>query len=270
MTTVNIKTVATGRSDLFRVPPDQLHIKEDWNSRNDNDPENEAHIDNLARSIAEVGVKQPLTIYQDAGTFYVSDGHCRLKAVRRAIERGAEIKTVPVQMEDRYSNEADRVFSQIVRNSGKPLAPLEMARVFKKLLGFGWTVAEISQKSGINTGWVKDCLELQASAAEIQEMVSTGRVSATLAIERLKTDGDKAAGTLAKAVATAEAQGKTRATKKHIVPYAGKPKTGRERLRELLTDEVKWSTWSGEGGQKEYVANMTADQYAEFRSLVGF
>lgn len=265
MTTVNIKSVADGRSDLFRVSPDKLHIKDDWNSRNDNDPENKAHIEALATSIAEVGVKQPLTIYQDAGVFYVSDGHCRLKAVRLAIERGADIKNVPVQMEDRYANEADRIFSQIVRNSGKPLAPFEMGRVFKRLLAFGWTIEEISKKSGINRGWVTELLELQASAAEIQEMVVTGKVSATLAIERLKTDGERAGEVLTEAVKTAEAAGKTRATKKHIIPYAGKPKSDKERIRELLGKEV---TWSGVGSG--YVANFTADQYAEFRSLIGF
>jgi ParB-like chromosome segregation protein Spo0J len=266
MTKINIKDVAEGRSDLFRVAPDQLHIKEDWNSRNDNDPENAAHIEGLATSIAELGVKQPLTIYQDAGIFYVSDGHCRLKAVRLAIERGAEIKTVPVQLEDRYSNEADRIFSQIVRNSGKPLAPFEMGRVFKRLVAFGWTIEEISKKSGINRGWVSELLELQASAAEVQEMVVTGKVSATLAIERLKTDGDRAGAVLTQAVATAEAAGKTRATKKHIIPYAGKPKTGRERLRELLASEIEWNATDG----ATYTCKMTVDQYAEFRSLIGF
>lgn len=266
MTKVNIKDEAIGRSDLFRMPPDKLHIKEDWNSRNDSDPENEAHVESLTVSIMEVGVKQPLTIYQDSGTFYVSDGHCRLKAVRRAIERGADIKAVPVQLEERYSDEADRIFSQIVRNSGKPLAPFEMGRVFKRLLAFGWTVDDIAKKSGINRGWVIELLELQASAAEIQEMVSTGRVSATLAIESLRKDGDKAGEVLTQAVATAQAAGKTRATKKHIVPYAGKPKTGRERLKELLGKDVTWSATDG----ATYTCKMTVDQYTEFRSLIGF
>lgn len=268
MTKINIKDVAAGRSDLFRVAPDQLHIKDDWNSRNDNDPENKAHIEALAISIAEVGVKQPLTVYQDEGIFYVSDGHCRLRAVRLSIERGAEIKTVPVQLEDRYSNEADRIFSQIVRNSGKPLAPFEMGRVFKRLVAFGWTIEDISKKSGINRGWVTELLELQASTAEVQEMVATGRVSATLAIERLKTDGDRAGAVLTQAVATAEAAGKTRATKKHIIPYAGKPKTGRERLKELISEEASWE--ESHGKTSTYILTMTADQYAEFRSLIGF
>ncbi|TDW21050.1 ParB-like chromosome segregation protein Spo0J [Rhizobium azibense] len=268
MTNINIKTVATGRSDVYRMPPDEIHIKDEWNSRNDADPENEAHIEALAVSIMEVGVKQPLTVYQDGGKFFVSDGHCRIKAVWRAIERGAEIKSVPVMTEERYSSEADRVFSQIVRNSGKPLAPIEQGRVFKRLLAFGWTVADIAKRSGINAGWVKELLELQASAVEIQDMVSTGRISSTLAIQTLRTDGEKAGEVLAGAVATAEAQGRTRATKKHI-GGADKGPSKTDRLRALLSgqDGVMWEHWTG---IDKYQATFTADQYAEFRSLIGF
>jgi len=264
MTNTNIKTVATGRSDLYRMPPDQILIKTEWNSRNDADPENEAHIEALATSIMEVGVKQPLTIYQDDGKFYVSDGHCRLKAVMRAISRGAEIVAVPVMMEDRYSSEADRVFSQIVRNGGKPLAPIEQGRVFKRMLAFGWTVADIAKRSGINPQWVKELLELQASTAEIQDMINTGRISSTLAIQTLKSEGVGATEALTKAVRTAEAEGRTRATKKHIDRPAPS-KT--ERLKTLLGTDV---TWSGGDGSNSYTATFTADQYAEFRSLIGF
>lgn len=269
MTTINIKTVATGRSDVYRLPPELILIKEDWNSRNDNDPENEAHIEALTTSIMEVGVKQPLTVYQDDGKFYVSDGHCRIKAVMRAIERGAEIKSVPVMTEERYSSEADRVFSQIVRNGGKPLAPIEQGRVFKKLLGFGWTVADIAKRSGINAQWVREILELQASAVEIQEMVSTGRISSTLAIQTLRTDGDGAVEVLTDAVKTAEAQGRTRATKKHV---AGTVSKG-DRLRALLGSEIGWTeTPVREGSEATafYEARFTPDQYTEFRSLIGF
>lgn len=262
MSKTGIKDIAIGRSDVYRVPPDDIHIRDEWNSRNDNDPENVAHIERLAESIIEVGVKQPLTVYQDDGKLYVSDGHCRLRAVRLAISRGAEIKSVPVQTEDRYSSEADRVFSQIVRNSGKPLAPLEQGRVFKRLLDFGWTVTDIAKRSGINAGWVRELLELQASTAEIQNMISTGRISSTLAIQTLKSEGDRAGEVLADAVTTAEAAGRTRATRKHIERAASKT----DQLRALVAENVLWQ----EPGDGTYHCVFTADQYAQFRSLIGF
>lgn len=262
MTKTGIKDLALGRSDIYRVSPNDLHIKEGWNGRNDNDPENKLHIERLAESIAEIGIKESLTVYQDDGKLYVSNGHCRLAAVRLAIGRGAEIKSVPVQTEERYSSEADRVFSQIVRNSGKPLAPIEQGRVFKRLLDFGWTIADISKRSGINTGWVRELLELQASAAEIQNMVSTGRISSTLAIQTLKSEGDRAATVLADAVTTAEAEGRTRATRKHVE----KPPSKTDQLKTLLSNDVLWQ----QPGDDTFHCVFTADQYAKFRSLIGF
>lgn len=263
-----IKDLAKGRIDIYRMDPHDLHVKDDWNSRTVNfdptDPDDAA----LAASIAEVGVKQPLTVFFENGTTYISDGHRRHGATMHAIQvLGAEIKSIPVQTEERYSSEADRIFSQIVRNSGKPLQPIEMARVFKKLLGHGWSIADIAKKSGIAHGWVSQLLELQASGQDVQELVTTGRVSASLAIETLRHDGDKAGEVLAKAVETAAAQGRARATKKHLVRAAGTERAPSkvERLRELLGDEVAWSAIPG-----GYSAGFTADQYAEFRSLVGF
>ena len=103
------------------------------------DPTNVEHIDMLAKSIAEIGVKKPLVVYWEDGKAYVSDGHCRLMAAIRAIEvYKAEIKTVPVVTDDRYANEADRIFGQIVHNQGKPFSQLEQAKVFKKLVDLGW------------------------------------------------------------------------------------------------------------------------------------
>lgn len=268
-----IKDIAIGRSDIYRMAPGDLFIKDGWNSRTVNFSADDADDIALARSIAEVGVKQPLTVFFEDGKTYISDGHRRHGATLYAIEHfSAEIKSVPVQTEDRYSSEADRIFSQVVRNSGKPLAPIELARVFKRLLDFGWSVGEVATKSGLNAGWVTQLLELQASAPDVQQLVSSGRVSATLAIERLKTDGDQAGTVLADAVKTAEAAGKTRATKKHIARGDGADKvppkeTKADRLRTLLGSEVVWSDGYGDGG---YHATFTADQYAEFRSLIGF
>lgn len=214
-----IKDVALGRSDIYRLAPLDLHVKDGWNSRETDDPSNAEHIDNLARSIAEVGVKEPLTVYWENSRAWVSDGHCRLAATLRAIEvYGADIKSIPVKTEDRYTNEADRVFSQIVRNSGKQLTPFEQGKVFLRLLDFGWTEKDIATKSGRSQTWVTNCLRLQAQPEEVKSMVRAGVVSAHLASSVAKDSADdaKTVETLNHAVETAKAAGKTRATAKHV------------------------------------------------------
>lgn len=215
-----IKGLASGRQDMFRLNPYLIQVEPGWNSRELDDPTNRAHIDALALSISEVGVKEPLTGYWKDGAPVVTDGHCRLMATFIAIEKhGAEIKTIPFKTEDRYSSEADRVLSQLVRNMGKPLSPFEQGTVFKKLLGLGWSEKEVASKVGLSTARVAQIMELHSGATpEIKALVTTGQVSATFALQELREaggDAEKAVERLSGAVETAKAEGKTRATPKH-------------------------------------------------------
>ncbi|PZR89751.1 MAG: hypothetical protein DI537_20320 [Stutzerimonas stutzeri] len=264
-----IKDIAVGRSDTYRIAPHDLHIKAGLNSRvvnfNPEDPDDHA----LAESIAAVGVKQPLTIFYEDGKAFVSDGHRRHGAMLYAIEHlGAEIKSVPAQMEERYASEADRVFSQIVRNSGKPLAPIEQAQVFKRLVDLGWSEADIAGKSGLNVAWVKELLKLHAAPTKLTKFVKEGKVSATLAMQTLKEtkgDTDAAADLLGDAVESAEKEGKTKATAKHVKAAAPKKLSLREELQALLkaveTKEVR------DGAATALV--FSPEQYDRLRVLVG-
>ena len=207
-------------ASLYLYDPRKLHVQEGWNSRTVTfSPEDEDDIA-LARSIAEVGVTQPLTAFLRDGLAYITDGHRRLAATLYAMDvLGADIKTVKVQAETKASSEADRVLSQLVRNQGKPLAPIEKANVYAKLIGFGWSETEIGKKVGVSRNYVSDLLKLRASDSAVVDMVKAGEVSAGLAMETIKAaggDGAAAAETLTKAVSTAKAEGKTRATAKHV------------------------------------------------------
>ncbi len=261
-----IKDVAVGRSDTYRLKPEDLHIKPDLNNRVRNfDPKDPEDIA-LAQSIAEVGVKQNLTVFWEDGKAFISDGHRRHGAIMHAINvLKAEIKSVPAQTEDRYASEADRVFSQIVRNSGKPLAPIEQARVFKRLIDLGWTEKDIAAKSGLNREWVIQLLELQSAPEAVTSLVKEGKVAATLAISTLRKnqgDGSKAAKQLNKAVETATEQGKTRATAKHM---GEKKPSLREQLHALFTAaEIREGKESG-----KYGVILDPDQYALLRTLIG-
>src|SRR5258706_11506390 len=112
-----LKDFADGRSDVYKIDPRKLQIRADWNSRDFSDPANIAHIEDLAKSIAENGVREPLKVYAEGGTPFVTNGECRLRAVMLLIERGTDIKSVPVMGEDRHANEADRLFTEIICNS---------------------------------------------------------------------------------------------------------------------------------------------------------
>lgn len=214
-----ISALSVGRSDIYQIPPGELTIRDDWNSRDPKSADNAAHIEQLAKSIAEVGVKQPLTVIFENGKPVITDGHMRYYAVRKAIEAGADIKAVPVKTEGRHTSEADRLFTQIVANSGKPLEPLEMAEVFKRLIDFGWKETEIAAKAGMTKTYVASLLNLRAAGDAVTAPVREGKVSATLAAQTLrknKGDAKKAGEDIKSAVKKATKAGKKKATAKDV------------------------------------------------------
>lgn len=224
-----LKSIADGRSDIFKIDPRKLAVKDGWNMR-EQSAELAEHIDMLAQSIAQIGVKEPLTVYWEQGKAYISDGHCRLAASIRAIEYyKAELKTVPVKTEDRYSSEAERVLSQLVRNSGKPLTAFEQSKVYKRLIDLGWQANEIGAKVGLSPARVSQILDLQTLPKPVQAMVVNGEVSASMAVSTVKAEGSGATAVLKDAVATAKAEGRKRAMPKDT----GEP---RQNIKTLVSE----------------------------------
>jgi transcriptional regulator with XRE-family HTH domain len=134
-----------------------------------------------------------------------------------AISRVADIKAVPVKAEERYGNEADRLFSQIIRNSGRPFTPLEQSRVYKRLLDMGWQQCDIAEKSGVSISHVSQVLSLLNMPEAVKQMVTSGQVSATLAQQTVNDRTVKeAVQVLQDGIAIAKKEGKTRVTKRHL------------------------------------------------------
>ena len=217
-----IAQFSEGRSDIHRVNPTLLVLEKGWNTRDDS-PELLEHIDTLAQSIAEVGVKKPIEVKLVNGQLIVRDGHCRTRATMRAIEHyNAEIKTVPVISVDRYANDADLILNQVISNSGKPLTSLEEARVYKKLLDMGWQQTDIGKKVGKSNGRISQILSLLEMPASVQSAVATGAVSASLAQQVVKASETpaKASAALQEAVAVAKSEG--RKVRPHDLPSTHK------------------------------------------------
>jgi ParB/RepB/Spo0J family partition protein len=215
-----IKGLATRRTDVIWLNPFDIDVMDDWNSRQMDDPENQEHIDDLARSIAANGVRMPLRVFSsDDGKVYVTDGHCRLLATYRAIEvYGAEVMSIPVMMEGRATSEADRLLTQIIANTGKKLTPLEQSSVFTRLYNLGWDEKQIAERSAKTVNYVKQLLDLQEAPEKIKDMVRSGQVSASLALQTVKSadSSEEAIETLEKALDTAAESGKEKATAKHM------------------------------------------------------
>jgi len=189
---MGLKDITKGRGDIFRIDPNDLHVREGWNSRDFKDPANQEHVEALALSIAEMGVKEPLKVNWEDGKAWIVNGECRWRACMLAIKRGVPIKSVPVISDDRNANDADRLFQQFLSNTGKPFTDLERARNFKRLLDLGWSQGDIATRSGKSQGWVSQTLALLTMPEPVKQMVTNGQVSPTLAMQVVRQEGKNA------------------------------------------------------------------------------
>jgi ParB-like chromosome segregation protein Spo0J len=225
---MRLQDIAERRTDVYHLDPAKITIVPNWNARKDG-PEKTAHVRWLADSIKERGVLEPLTVWIDGEEVKVSNGECRLLAVRLAIKEGAAIKTVPVRAEDRNSNEGDRLLTMIDRNGGKPLNALERADVIKRLIAYGWSKEEVGKKTGLGLGQVDNLLTLASADPDLKKMIEEKKVSPSLVAKEVKAKGQEGARqSLTAAIKSAGEAGKPRATPKHL------PRGPRA---------IDWNTW---------------------------
>jgi ParB family chromosome partitioning protein len=217
-----MKTAGATSADLWKVPVDQIHVLDGFNVRVTGDEYN-SHIELLAESIRANGFRQdkPLAGYvaekDGAEVIYLTDGHSRLTAVKLLINSGMEFSSLPVVVSPRGTTMEDLVVGLVTSNSGKPLTPYELGLVCKRLIDMGMEEKTIASRLTITTGYVKQLLDLVGSPKQLRDMVTSGRVSATTAMETIKKHGvAKAAEKLDAGIKLANASGKKRASAKHI------------------------------------------------------
>lgn len=219
----DLKELASKRTAVIWLDPKILKIEPNLNARDLNSPEALAHIDWLADSIAESGVKKPLEVFSKKGEVYVSDGHCRLLAVLKCLDLGVPIPSVPCVQEGRGVNDVDRILNQNLSNSGLRLTALEEGHNIKRAVALGLSVSDIARKLSRSVSYVGQMLEFQAAPAEIHNMVKAGEVSPTLAAQINRAEGERAPVILKAAVETAKSEGRNKARPRDL-PASSSPK----------------------------------------------
>lgn len=263
-----LKDITIKRRDMILVDPRALTELPEYNSRNMSAPETFEHIRKMANAMKENGVANfpPITISQEKdGNTYLYAGYCRRRAALLAIEEGAPLIGLWAIANNQTAEE--RILDLLTSNDGLPLTMLEKANVVNRLIAFEWTVPMIAQKLGVSAKAVYDLVSLTQVPEEVKVLVADGKVSATLAVETVKENPDTAAEKLKGAVDTAEAEGKTKATRKHMADPAGDKLTKEKGLKfcpfcgvrlELETAEV----WRHPEGTC-YLSGATVDRGEE-------
>ena len=218
-----IKDIAIGRSDIFRLDPRDIRVREGWNLRNTETAEYKAGIVDLKNQIiAAGGVKEALTVQWEDGAPWLTNGHRRLAAVNLALSEGYEVPFVPVQTEGRNVSEVDCVLSMVLRNSGVPFTPMENAAVFERLRTLGLTLVQIAEKVGLTEARVRQTIDLLAMPEPVKAHIDAGTVAPTTAAEVVKKVGRERAGSVIdQGVKKAEEKGRKKVMRKDVAELLG-------------------------------------------------
>ena len=158
----------------------------------DNPRKQVGDIADLAASIREQGIKQPLTVTPTGNmdidgreTYRIVIGHRRYTAAKQA-----GLTTVPVIIEDMTRRQEREVM--LVENCQRSdLTPLEEADAYQGILDLGASVEDAARKTGRSTKFVRDRVKIASIPASVRthdEHFSQSSVSRLLAIAEFQGD----------------------------------------------------------------------------------
>lgn len=229
-TVTRLGDLSQGRTDMFRLDPRIIVVDKGFNVRNFETPEMKQRIQDMARSIAEIGVTSPIRVRYEDGKAILVQGETRLRATLLAIKNGAQIESIPAYSEARGTSPADRQLGLLVDNEGRNLTPLEQAVPVARLAALGWSTEKIAAQAGKTKQYIESLLDLNATSDEVKEAVRAGEVSGTEVIKAIRSnrgDVQKAEEDVKVGITVAKAAGKKKATAKHI----SKPPSAKKRAR---------------------------------------
>lgn len=207
----DLEFVKTG--NLFRIPPERLVEESGFNLRLYT-VEDEERIEQYAQMFMAGSRCPPLCVRLRGEDVVLIDGHLRRRAALLAISRGAPI--VDVDCFQFSGNDEDRLLYMVQSGAGRSWLPIELLEGYKRFKAYGWPESKIAEKVGKTEKHVRDILLLANANSDVQRMVRNGDVSATLAIETVRQEGEGAAEILNAAAEAALEEGRTHATAKHV------------------------------------------------------
>jgi len=153
-------------------------------------------IRELAASIRERGVLQPILVRPSGGSFQIVAGERRFLAAQEA-----GLETIPAIV--RQFTDREALLIALIENVQREnLNPMDEARAYYKLaMEYGLPHEEIGQRVGKDRSTVSNILRFNNLSVEIQGLLETGSITAGHARALLSLASEKAQSDLAKSAA---------------------------------------------------------------------
>lgn len=133
----------------------------------------EAALNELAQSIKNLGVIQPITLRKEGEKFEIISGERRFRASRMA-----GLKAIPAYI--RLVNDQELLEMALVENiQREDLDSIEVALTYQRLLNeIGLTQESLSQRIGKERSTITNCIRLLKLSPDIQNAIRSGQISA--------------------------------------------------------------------------------------------
>src|SRR5688572_14823681 len=154
-------------------------------------------LQELAASIREVGILQPIVVRRAGQGYEVVTGERRLRAAKLA-----GLATVPVVLRD--TDDSDTLREALIENIHRQdLGPIELAEAFRQLLEeLGLKQEELAERVGVSRSHIANTIRLLQLPLDTQQLLTDGRIQAGHARALLALgDGDAQNGLALRAAA---------------------------------------------------------------------
>ena len=159
----------------------------------------EAALEELASSIREHGVLQPILVRPMGDGYRLVAGERRWRAAIRA-----GLQTIPALVEE-LDDDAALEIAVIENLQREDLSPLEEATMYDKMVTeHGYSIRKLAQKLGKDKGYLENRLRLADAPEEIRALVSVRKDTLSHAYELMKVQDPKKRKRLAAQVASGQ------------------------------------------------------------------
>ena len=130
----------------------------------------EKRLEELAESIKQYGIIQPILVKKEEGFYRIVAGERRFRAAQMA-----GLRQVPVTI---FKGEEEYQVSLIENLQREDLNPIEIAEAYDELMQrFGYTQEELSKKVGKSRSEVSNCMRLLNLCEKVKDLVRCGELS---------------------------------------------------------------------------------------------
>ena len=159
----------------------------------------EESLTELAGSIREHGVLQPILVRPSGGKYELIAGERRWRASTMA-----DRETIPAIVVE--FDESTALEVSIIENlQREDVSPLEEAAMFRKMTDvFGYSVRQLAQKVGKDKGYIENRLRVADAPEDIRELVSLRKDTISHAYELMKIGDERKRRRLAKRIVAGE------------------------------------------------------------------